>query len=355
MAAVAQQTAKTAAATPRSTGTGRNRILGLDVLRGLAIVGMLFVDNRGSSQINPQWIHESWDGLHVADLVFPIFLFAVGASMPMSARANRPRAVLSRFIKLALLGILIVLVKDGWGVIGGGVLAHIAFAYLICWLIIRSGPRLQYVLAAAILLAVTLLYLFLPVPGSGATGFGMSSNWGIRIDDAIGVGFSAENPHAFPTSAVSIFIGVIAGRALVAGGRRMIRRLVSLGAGTGVAGALLMIIVPLNKNLWTPSYVLVTSAIAIALLIVCYVVVDHLRIVWPFRPLLHIGSNAIVAFCLSEILYQSILTHWREQIFGWIASWSSTTWATYLYPISSLVVIWAICYLLHRRHIIVRI
>ncbi|MEO6957266.1 MAG: hypothetical protein ABI137_11040 [Antricoccus sp.] len=118
------------------------------------------------------------------------------------------------------------------------------------------------------------------------------------FDDAIGIGFSAENPHAFPTSAVSIFIGVVAGRALVAGGRLMILRLAALAAGSGLAGALLMIIVPLNKNLWTPSYVLLTSGIAIALLIVCYVIVDHFNIVWPFQPLLHIGSNAIVAFCL---------------------------------------------------------
>lgn len=355
MSAVGQHAAEATAAPSRATEAARNRILGLDVLRGLAVVGMLLVDNRGSSQINPQWIHASWNGLHVADLVFPIFLFAVGASMPMSARGGRPRVALVRFIKLTVLGILIVQAKYGLGVIGGGILAHIAFAYLLCWLIVRSGPRLQYVLAAAILLAVTLLYLFIPVPGSGATGFGMSSNWGIRIDDAIGIGFSAENPHAFPTSAVSIFIGVIAGRALIASGRLMIWRLAALAASSGLAGTLLMIIVPLNKYLWTPSYVLVTSGIAIALLIVCYVMVDHFNVVWPFRPLLHIGSNAIVAFCLSEILYQAILGHWREQIVNWIALWSSIAWATYLYPISSLIVIWGVCYLLYRRGIIVRI
>ena len=94
-------------------GTSRRRLRGVDVARGLAVVGMLFVDNRGSDAISPQLVHTPWSGLHVADVVFPVFLLVVGVTLPFSRRAERPRAALWRVVKLALLGWLIVTVKYG--------------------------------------------------------------------------------------------------------------------------------------------------------------------------------------------------------------------------------------------------
>src|SRR3954447_14596431 len=104
----------------------RHRLSGVDVARGLAVIGMLFVDNRGSDAITLQLTHTPWNGLRVADVVFPVFLLVVGVTMPFSRRADRPRAVAWRVVKLALLGWLILTAKYGWGQSGAGVLGHIA-------------------------------------------------------------------------------------------------------------------------------------------------------------------------------------------------------------------------------------
>src|SRR4051794_33780792 len=131
---------------------------------------MLFVDNRGSGAISRQLVHVPWDGLHVADVVFPVFLLIVGVSMPFSSRAQRPRSVLWRTAKLLALGWLIVTAKYGWGGAGSGVLGHIAGAYLLCWLLLRLPRRTQAPVAGAVLLAVAALYALVPVPGVGSPG-----------------------------------------------------------------------------------------------------------------------------------------------------------------------------------------
>src|ERR687887_2157158 len=78
-------------------GPGRERVLAIDVVRGLAVVGMLLVNDAGIPAAMPQALrHAPWQGLTLADQVFPLFLFTVGASMPFSQRAQQPAAVLRR-------------------------------------------------------------------------------------------------------------------------------------------------------------------------------------------------------------------------------------------------------------------
>lgn len=94
-------------------GSERERILAVDVVRGLAIVGMLLVNNPGIPAAMPQALrHAPWQGLTLADQVFPLFLFTVGASMPFSQRAQRPGAVGRRVVGLFLLGSLLVSAKQ---------------------------------------------------------------------------------------------------------------------------------------------------------------------------------------------------------------------------------------------------
>src|SRR4051794_22757818 len=130
------------AAPPRPERAAR-RLHGVDVLRGLAVVGMLLVDNRGNGEIAVQLRHTAWNGLHLADVVFPVFLLLVGVSMPFSRRADRPRAAMLRVLQLAVLGWLVVAAKYGPGTVGAGVLGHIGGAYLLCWLLLRLPRRAQ--------------------------------------------------------------------------------------------------------------------------------------------------------------------------------------------------------------------
>ena len=325
------------------------RLRGVDVLRGLAVIGMLVVDNRGNAAIAEQFRHEAWDGLRVADVVFPVFLLVVGVSLPFSRRAAGPRAVLTRVAKLAVLGWLIVTAKYGWGTAGAGVLGHIAGAFLLCWLLLRLPRAAQLPVAVAVLAGLSVLTV--------VGGDDPDRSWGHAVDGALGLLFSAEAPHSYLGSAVTVFLGVLAGRALQAGaGRALLARLVAGGAGLLAAGAVLAVLVPVNKRLWSPSFVLVTAGIAILLLALLHWLVDQRGVLGPLRVAEVLGLNAIVAFVVSELLFRAVLSRSvQPAVDAAVSSVAGTTVSAWLYPALSLAVIWAVCAVLVRRGVVVRV
>jgi predicted acyltransferase len=322
---------------------------GVDVLRGLAVVGMLVVDNRGNAGIAEQWHHAPWNGLHVADVVFPVFLLVAGVSMPFSRRSDRPRAAARRVLTLAVLGWLVVTAKYGPGTLGAGVLGHIAGAYLLCWAMLRLPRRAQPVAAGALLAASAALTV--------ALGAGPERSWGHLVDQSIGLPFSAEAPHAFLGSAVTVYLGVLAGRALQSGaGHPLLLRLGGGGALLGVAGLALAPLVPLNKRLWSPSFVLVTGGIALIALAVCHWLVDHEGVRRVFRPAEVLGLNAIVAFVFSEVVFRAVLSGTvQPAVDRWMSSVAGVTFSAWAYPVLSIAVIWAVCAALLRRGLVVRV
>ena len=345
------------ASSPQPDGpSSRPRLRSIDVARGLAVVGMLFVDNRGSGSITRQLVHVPWNGLHVADIVFPVFLLVVGVSMPFSSRANRPRAVLWRVAKLFALGCLIVTAKYGWGGLAPGVLGHIAGAYLLCWLLLRLPRRVQVPVAAAVLAVMGALYLFVPVPGAGRVAMEPDVSWASWFDGLIPLGNGAEAPHAYLPSAITVFLGVLAGRVLRAhGGPAAVRRLLLGGTGLLVVGGVLAIVLPLNKHLWSPSYVLLTGGIGLLVLAVLHWLVDLRGSARPFRFAEVLGTNAIVAFAASELFFRAVLGGVQPRVVGWLAGVTGDVPAAYLYPAFSVLVLCAACWALLRRGIVVRI
>jgi predicted acyltransferase len=329
---------------------------GVDVARGLAVIGMLFVDNRGSDAITLQLTHTPWNGLRIADVVFPVFLLIVGVTMPFSRRADRPRAVLWRVVKLAVLGWLIVTAKYGWGQRGGGVLEHIAGAYLLCWLLTRLPRRAQIPAAAGVLAGISLLFLAVPVPGSGHTALTADDSWATWFDNLFGMGFGAEAPHTFLPSAITVFLGVLAGRALQSHAERAaVGRLAGGGAAVLVAGLALAAVVPVNKPLWTPSYVLLTGGIGLLLLALLHWLVDLRGFRRPWWPVEMLGLNAIVAFAFSEIVFRAVLGRWQPAVVDGLGRLTNDDVAAYLYPAASVAVIGAVCAVLVRRGVVVRI
>src|SRR5947209_19928561 len=113
LAAPARPAVVAAPTTPQPAGTRRPRLHGIDLARGLAVIGMLFVDNRGSDAITLQLTHTPWNGLRIADVVFPVFLLIVCVTMPFSWRADRPRVVTWRVGQSAEQGRPLVLVRYG--------------------------------------------------------------------------------------------------------------------------------------------------------------------------------------------------------------------------------------------------
>jgi predicted acyltransferase len=327
----------------------RPRLRGVDVLRGLAVVGMLFVDNRGNAAIPDQLEHAAWNGLHVADVVFPVFLLVVGVSVPFSRRAGQPRPALTRVVRLAVLGWLVVSAKYGSVAAGAGVLGHIAGAYLLCWLLLRLPRPAQTATAAGVLVAVSILTV---VGGADA-----DRSWGRTVDAALGLPLSAEAPHGYLASAVTVFLGVLAGRALQAGaGRAALVRLTTGGAALLVTGLALAPVVPVNKRLWSPSFVLVTGGIALLALALLHWLVDERGLLQPFRPFEVLGLNAIIAFSFSEVVFRAVLSHTvQPAVDGWVSSVAGVVASAWLYPMLSVAVIWAVCAGLVRRGVIVRV
>jgi predicted acyltransferase len=334
------------------------RLRGVDVARGLAVIGMLFVDNRGNGSITRQLVHEPWNGLHLADVVFPVFLLVVGVSIPFSTRAQRPRAVLWRVAKLMVLGILLVTAKYGWGGLGPGVLGHIAGAYLLCWLLLRLPERAQVPVAGGVLGALGLLYLAVPVPGVGAPVLQPSSSWASWLDSTLGVfGSGAEGPHAWLPSAVTVFLGVLAGRVLKDGrGPGAVRTLLTGGAALVAGGLALAPVLPLNKHLWSSSYVLVTGGIGLVLLAATHWLVDLRGFTRPLRPAEVLGTNAIVAFVVSELLFRAVLGDAAQPaVVGWLSGVLGEVAVAYLYPAATVLLIGGVCWALLRKGIVVRI
>ena len=348
-AATSGSTAATSGSAAGRQDVSPRRLRGVDGLRGLAVVGMLFVDNRGNSAIGDQLQHEAWNGLTVADVVFPVFLLVVGVSLPFSRRAERPRPALTRVAKLAVLGWLVVTAKYGLGTAGAGVLGHIAGAYLLCWLLLRLPRPAQGPTAAAVLAGLSVLTV--------VGGAGPDRSWAHVVDEALGLSFSAEAPHSYLASAVTVYLGVLAGRVLQSGGgRAALARLAAGGTGLLVAGLALAPLVPVNKRLWSPSFVLVTGGIAVLGLALAHWLVDERGVRGPLRVLEVLGLNAIVAFVVSELVFRAVLSHTAQPaVDAWLTSVAGATVAAWLYPALSVAVIWAVCAALVRRGVVVRV
>jgi predicted acyltransferase len=340
----------------RAAAPARVRLHGVDVARGLAVVGMLLVDNRGSAAIGTQLVHAPWHGLRVADVVFPVFLLVVGVSMPFSRRADRPRAALLRVAKLAGLGLLVLTVKYGPGTMSAGVLGHIAGAYLLCWLLLRLPRRAQLPTALGVLAAVSALSVLVPVPGVGRAALEPGASWAEWFDGLLGLDFSAEAPHSYLTSALTVYLGVLAGRELLASPGDAARRLSVAAAPLLAAGLLLAPVLPVNKRLWTPSYVLVTGAVGLLLVAGAHWLVDVRGVRRPLRPLEDLGLNAVVAFVTSEVLFRGVLGHGVQpaavEALTRLAGAPAAAWA---YAGTSIAVVWGVCRALARRGVVVRV
>jgi predicted acyltransferase len=121
-------------------------------------------------------------------------------------------------------------------------------------------------------------------------------------------------------------------------------------------GAALAAAVPLSKHLWSPSYVLLTGGIGLGVLAATHWLVDLRGVTRPLRFAEVLGTNAIVAFAVSELLFRAVLgDHAQAAVVGWMSARTSEVAAAYLYPALSVLVVWGVCWGLLRRGVVVRI
>lgn len=399
----------------------RERLVSLDVFRGLTVAGMLLVNDPGTwSAIYPPLEHAAWHGWTPTDLIFPFFLFIVGITTQLSISARRERGDDERAIRRQILrrGALIFLfgfLINGfpfftWGAVPGdpdpsfldrivdrlqhwrimGVLQRIALAYVVSALIAtRASVRTQVIVTAVLLLVYWFVMTVLPVPGTNGTpgalllGRGemtMAGYWDrvlldwrrFGLGNHLWIGSLTWDPEGILSTSGAIctaLLGNLAGRWL-----GQPRPLIEHVCGLFAAGAIAMMVglmwhwsFPINKSLWTGSYVVFTGGMACLTLATIMWVVDIQNWRRWTKPFVIYGLNPMVAFVGSAVMARLIYSIIKVELNGQRVSLQSaiyqTAFASWLSPMNAslafaltFVAFWfGVLFVLYRRNIIFRV
>ncbi|MEO7434973.1 MAG: heparan-alpha-glucosaminide N-acetyltransferase domain-containing protein [Candidatus Binatia bacterium] len=302
--------------------TGRLR--SLDAMRGLTVAGMILVNNPGSWTDGYAWLaHSSWNGWTLADLVFPFFLLIVGVSLDFSlarqtalpaGRGATGLALARRAALLLALGLLLNGFPDYTQLASlrvFGVLQRIALCSLAAGVIVlTTGVAAQLATTLGLLIAYWLLLTVVPVPGHGAGVLTQDGNWAAFVDvqwfagHLYREGFDPEGLVSTLPAIATTLLGVLAGRFLRSGvaGSRKTLGLVVAGALLALAGQLGDAWLPINKQLWTSTFVLLTAGLGMVTLGVCYELVDRRGWQRVATPFVMLGGNALAIYLLSSLV-----------------------------------------------------
>jgi predicted acyltransferase len=316
-------TAASPAAEPR-------RLVSLDLLRGLAVIGMILVNEMAgmAPPVYPLLLHSHWAGLTIADEVFPAFVFMVGASIPLSFKRREDAdysRILARSLRLILLGFILSNIfwfssfsSGSWRLFG--VLQRIGLVYGACAVMfLHMSPRTRLIIAAAILVLYWPLALIPSLDGLTTDMWIRGHNFIGSVDRVLlgagnhiyvpgREGYDPEGLLGTLPAIAQGLIGVSVGEYLLRGaeGKRL-RTLAIAGAAMLVIGVAWGFVFPVIKDIWSSTFVLVTTGIA--LLVLC-----GLSLLFDSRPLtgirravgiivLPFGMNAIAAYTLHEVAW----------------------------------------------------
>jgi predicted acyltransferase len=367
------------------------RLRSLDVFRGLTIAAMLLVNNPGTwSHVYPPLEHAAWNGWTPTDLVFPFFLFIVGVATTfslgglMDAGAGRFelfRKVVTRAALIFSLGLLLQGFPhyDLGHLRLFGVLQRIALSYLLAaGIVLLTGVRGQALALLGLLLGYWALMTLVPVPGVGRGVLEPDMNLSNWLDlRVLGVNHVWQETRTWDPEGLlstlgavaSVLCGVLAGHWVRSSREAGVKAFGFLYAGgmTLLTGWIWSHAFPINKSLWTGSYVLLSAGIACLVLAATYWLVDvkaYRRWTWPF---LVFGTNAITAYWLSTLI--AIVLDWlviagpdRDPVVlktyvyeTFYASWLAPSNASLAYAVSYVVLWLGLLSVLYRRRIFIRI
>lgn len=371
--------------------TSNTRLVSLDVFRGLTIAGMVLVNNPGSwSHIYWPLEHAEWNGWTPTDLIFPFFLFIVGVAIPLGLgrRVERGDKFRTLFLKIAYRTLIIFALGE---FLAGfprfhlstiripGVLQRIAICYFFASLIyLKTRPRTQAIIALALLVGYCLLMNYVPVPGHGSGDLSKVGSLASFIDRSVlgphiwkaGVVFDPEGLLSTMGALATTLFGVLTGNRLRCQTRSPIEKV----AGMFIAGACCVMIgwawnpwFPINKSLWTSSYVFFTGGLALQLLALCYWLIDIKGYRAWAKPFVVFGVNAIVLFVgtgvmarLMGLIRLSTSDGKGVSLQGWIyqhlfLSWAQPINASLAFAIVFILVWLGLMWILYARKIIIKV
>ena len=365
---------------------GQDRLESLDALRGfdmLFIVGLpsvlmalsVALGFGDESLVCRQMRHVAWHGISMMDAVFPLFLFIAGATFPFSLAKQRAAGISRRYIALRCFKRGIVLTIMGLVYEGGlafdfahfrawSVLGRIGCAWMVAsWIYMAFRRCLRFAIAVAILLGCWLFTLFVLAPDApaGADPFSAVGNFGCWLDRKLTAGhiydklFDPEGFAGFLPSVVTAMFGMFAGEFLnrksVSGAHKTVGLFVA-GVGCALGAWLMSFSCPVNKSLWTPSFVLAAGAYSFIMLGVFYWIVDVLgfkRLAFPLRV---VGMNSITIYLAQRIIG---FNEANRFLFGGLAGLFPPMWGTVVLACAYMMVCWAFLYFLYRRNIFIKV
>ncbi len=369
------------------------RVVSLDAFRGVTIAGMILVNNPGSwSYVYPPLAHAPWHGWTPTDLIFPYFLFILGVAIPFSFhrrlseggdRGDLVRHIARRSLVLIGLGLAMRAVPDFdlatmryYGVLQRIGLVYFAAATAYVYVAARG----RAVLTGTILLGYWALMTLVPVPGYGAGDLSPDGNLASYLDRVLLDGHLWQgtwDPEgllstlpAIGTSLLGIFTGEWlrgpgpdGAGTIPRSGEATIRGMLCAGVVLTLAGWVWGLVFPINKNIWTSSYVLFTAGTAVLGFGLLYWLIDvrRLRRVWHEWMVVY-GRNAIAVFVASGMTTKAMgrVRVGDTSLYGWIYEHGFRSWAGD-YPGSLLFALTYVCFwlglmwLLHRREIYIKV
>lgn len=367
------------------------RLMSLDLFRGATIAGMILVNNAGDEP-NSYWPlrHAQWNGWTPTDLVFPFFLFIVGVAMTYSFRARLRRGETRERLLLHVLWRGLILFGLGlflngfpnhysfssWRVYG--VLQRIAVCYVIAGILALYAKRNGWIIAAAVcLVGYWILMRYVPVPGFGTPTHDIplldpDRNLVAWLDRKLLAGHLYEGTRdpegvisTIPAAATCL-LGLLTGdwlRSAHAAQKKAIGMFVFGFAGVA-AGEFFNRWFPINKKLWTSSYVLFAAGLSLICLALCYWVLDikQWRGRWT-KFFLVFGMNPIAAYVFSEVISHALDNFrtaagpdWQESVYQhFFAVLGSPANASLFYAIVYVGLCWAAMSVLYRKGIFLKI
>ena len=363
------------------------RLIALDVMRGLTIALMIMVNTPGSwSYVYPPLLHSKWNGCTPTDLVFPFFLFIVGVSMWFSFKKfdkgitkKSLQKVLKRFVIMFVLGVFL----NGFPYFDFenlrylGVLQRISIAYLFGALLCM---QFNYKTLLFIFAGILISYWGILVVGAAENPFELTTNFVRTVDlylfgeqhlyNGFGIPFDPEGLLSSFPAIGTLLLGYFAGRLIDFSSSTInaIQKLLVFGALGTFVGWAWGFVFPINKALWTSTYVLYTGGLAFVFLAALLWIIDIKGIKKWATPFIHFGTNPLFIYMFSGVYVSAIiyLIHFKNASGELVAGYdylytdvfvpiAGNMNGSLLFAIAHIIFFWLITYILYKKKIFIKI
>jgi len=360
----------------------KERILSVDIFRGATILLMVLVNTPGTwSNVYGPFLHADWNGYTPTDLVFPFFLFIVGTSIAFSYKGRKVNAEVYkkigvRTLKLIALGVFLgafiihfPFFKNFQDIRFPGVLQRIGVVFFFAAILFINLDWKKLIGVTAILLiGYWLLMTFVPVEGITSTLDRAPNNLANWLDVQVfgshnyKADYDPEGLLSTIPSIASALLGIFTGLILTSKQEKKAIILMGLGGSLLIIGHIWDIVFPINKALWTSSFVLVTAGWANLVLALIYYLTDVKKIEFGsvFR---YAGANAIVIYFLSSFISKIMgqIKVGETSLHGWlfqkvyVHDFLALETSSLLYGLSVVSFYGFVGYFLYQRKIFIKV